>query len=216
MRKGKVVLAERAFAVAKPSRGYQRTTHWDRSILVGGGGENSQTSVINKASQEKVITSAVRRAASVKIDNARLACLCGGSLQSEIPDMALLQGGDVDVPAITPPCTLSEVQAIVAKNSFALQLGTEPAGVPGLNDGYTEEGRERFGTALFIVASMMNHASAAERTTKRLFFGPFIVVIASMDLPAGAELTTMYFSDGTPEAAAAQRQWGISDGPGEG
>ena len=110
--------------------------------------------------------------------------------------LGVLRGGDVDAPSDTRPCTLAEIQEIASKNTFSWQT----------DDRDPKEGFGRFGTTLYIIASMMNHASNAERSSDRVFCGPFMFVYANKDLPAGAELTTAYFDD---RHAGPARYWGF-------
>jgi len=65
---------------------------------------------------------------------------------------------------------------------------------------WAERGR---GTALWAVASMMNHA--ARPTAERRFVGQMMFVTAGCDLRAGDELTTTYSAD----RDALRRHWGI-------
>ena len=59
------------------------------------------------------------------------------------------------------------------------------------------------GTALWVVASFMNHSS--HNSVMKEFYGKLMFVYAADDLKAGDELTTVYCDD----KKALKRTWGI-------
>ena len=141
----------------------------------------------NTAAQQAVIGIALRRACARPVDNARLALLCGGPLDSDVPDMDIFRSaGECEAfAASAPKCGEEHVRRIVKKNAFA--------------------GEEDDATGLWVLASFMNHEPVYSMTTIRTFEGPVMVVRAARDLPAGTELTTLYFNEGRGSAES----WGF-------
>ena len=189
VKKSMLLLVEKAFATVLPDLKNISFT------------ADFKTRTVN-LSQEQLIPEALARITANPLDNARLAHLCGGSCESVVPALSLLKAGDVPVPTDIPMCSAAEVREIVRKNSFAWEGGRKDH-VP-----VAEKGTElTTGSALYVIASMMNHADATRRSTARIFCGPFIFVFAGRDMEPGEELTTEYFPD---EAAKEKsKHWGF-------
>ena len=197
------MLAEKAFACA---------IHEDNGLHLTAANldlssDLRKTSRLKKMSHEMLLTATITRTSKNTLDNARIAHLCGGSQESVVPDMALLNAGDVPVPSDIPKCSATQIRDILLKNAFAWCEGREQHALAATMKGGNLMTRETSclytGSALYVIASMMNHAASTKRTTIRSFCGPFVFVLAARDLEAGEELTTHYFVDKDSETKSS-------------
>jgi hypothetical protein len=128
--KGELLFAERAYAASFREE-KKVGLHFEYSEEEGLAG----TGRCNDASQEELIRLALERAHSHAVENERLAYLCGGPLETVVPDMRTLKL-ELDSPVEEAvQCSVGHVRQIQKRNTFGC-------------DNWT---------ALWIIASFMNH-----------------------------------------------------------
>lgn len=131
----------------------------------------------------------------------------------------LARGADPLIMTFQGFSTLDVLYSLSTSNTVAEERGAiaeVAADLPGKLAALAAAGydRARFeretreGSALYWVASFMNHETSLHPNTWRLNFGGTMILIANRDLPAGAELTTVYV---TSERALRHR--GIAPPP---
>lgn len=138
-------------------------------------------------SQATLIGKVVRRLCCLKQDGRRFSYLYKGPKGAEIPDMKDLLFDCKDVEPIgNCPLSIEQIVHILRKNSF---------GVPVIDRNLLhnkELMHEKSGSAIYIVASFINHAYSTCNTIRSFEDNDIICIRAIRDIKQGEEITTPY------------------------